>query len=225
MTNPKEKPENQPASQPAGEAPGSDLTPEGQGGPHLPDISEPTSKSLAEQFESGPTTVEQPDPFGGGPIDRPVEQLPAHHPVVKEAVLREQPDPFGGGPIDRPVEQPHGTEVLTTDPPHRCSICNGPNHQACGCEARARIKGEKPGSRMDRELTRDEVLEKICNAGTDIDPNIMIQMASAAGSKFAEDMQNVLDQLSDINTNLETLVKLQTDRAALLKVILDGSRN
>ena len=182
MTNPEEKPENQSApSPPAGEAPGSDLPPEGQGGPHLPDISEPTSKSLSEQFESGPDPVE----------------------LAKGSE----------------VEQPHGTEVLTTDPPHRCSICNGPDHRACGCEARARIKAGQAGSRMDRELTRDEVLEKICNAGTDIDPNIMIQMASAAGSKFAEDMQNVLDQLSDINTNLETLVKLQTDRAKVLKDI------
>ena len=197
MTNPKENIEESPALQPAGEAPGSDLPPEGQGGPHLPDISEPTRKSLAEQFE-------------GGPPMPPMPPMPANPPAEE---------------------------------PHKCFVCNGPDHRACGCEAREKqrqieqddesfrnqdiIDEEQAEGRMDQELDRDEVLEKTFKASKsgDIDPTIIIQVAAAAGRKFAEDIQTIHTLLGDINCNLETLVKIQKDRVDLLKDIKNAGGN
>ena len=187
MNQEQEKPkvESQPVSQPAGEATGSDLPPEGQGGPHLPEISEPTGKSLSEQFESGPQTVEQP-----------------------------------------------------AEEPHKCFVCNGPDHRACGCEARETQKQIEQDDKtfrsqdiMKEELEEanatkvlgDEITEAISKA-SGLDPQI-VQICAAGGRKFAEDMQNVLDRLSDINSNLEILVKLEKDRADLLRDIKNVGAN
>jgi hypothetical protein len=186
----KPKDESQQVSQPAGEATGSDLPPEGQGGPHLPDISEPTSQSLSEQIESETPTV------------------------------------------DLPTEQPP-KELART-----CTICNGPDHRGCGCEAKAKRELEQAGSRLEtnarmvQELDREDAKADQVQGNLDDVEEKLIQMAGemsgalmGGADKFEEFKSGVLDSLRDINSNLETLVKLEKDRADLLKDIKNVEAN
>lgn len=194
QTNEPEKVESQPAPQPAGEARGSDLTPQEQGGSHLPDISEPTGRSLSEQFESGP-----------GPTE-----------LAKDSE------------VEQPAEEP-------VEPIHKCSICNGPDYQGCGCEAKALQKSQEQehnqaGSRMDQELDpedahAEQIIQSAMKAASNFDPSEFLQMCAKAGMQHREDMKAVLDRLSDINSNLEILVSLQQNRVELLKDLQNGKPN
>lgn len=197
------------SSQPAGAARGSDLPPQGQGSPHPP--AEPTGKSLAEQFEGGPVLPDVPlpdDPDTGEPAEEPQLKNIHHH--------------------------------------HMCSICGSPNHQACGCEAKALQKAQEQeydqaGSGLDQELKSDEVrVEQILENVFGNEPTKMLtQMAGEMSGallggvdKFEEFKSGVLDRLSEIQIGIEyigentkALVKLQKERADLLKDIQDGKPN
>lgn len=201
MKQSQEKPDvvSQQVSHPAGEATGSDLPPEEQGGSHLPDISEPPGRSLSEQSESGPQTVEQPDPFGGGPIDRPVEQS------------------------------------------HKCFVCGSPNHHACGCEAKEMQRQIKQDDKSFRsqDIVDEERMEKEMDSedakAADVLKNSNVVNLNIPGEvmKAAMDMLNtigeyperIIDQLSDINSNLEILVKLEKERAGIMKDIRNVGAN
>lgn len=210
----KPKDESQQVSQPAGEARGSDLPPQGQGGPHLPDVSEPTSRSLSEQFESGP-----------GPVE-----------------------PAKGSEAEQPAEEPHETEVLTTDPPHRCFVCKGPDHRACGCEAaaqkeadRATAPPDQAGSRMNQELVREDanaekVLEDVL--GKDIEKKLVQMAGEMSGAlmgvvdKFEEFKGGVLDGFGDLGvkldmvvSQLDVMIEAERSRADLLKDIQNVGAN
>lgn len=170
------------------------------------------------------------------------EPLPAQ-PAVETPTGKSLAELFEGGPSiaeiskEPPAEESHGTFVLTTDPPHRCSICNGPDHRACGCEAKALRKSQeqKPdqaGSRMDQELKSDEVhvddvLEKLFKDTLNPVASDMAISVVAAVEKFQDFQQSVLDGLTDIRTVIEELVLLEKSRlerlaGRLLKDINDA---
>jgi len=231
MSQKNEKPESQPAagepqpaqqpvdneaaqsSQPAGAARGSDLPPQGQGGPHPP--AEPTGKSLAEQFESGPVLPDVPlpaDPDTGEPLAMPVDKV-----------------------VERLNEQ-LPKEPAEIEKPHKCSLCGSPDHRACGCEAKAIKKQnsldglDQAGNRMDQELDHEEVhvnevLEKLFKDTLNPIASDMAISVVKTVEEFHAFQQGVLDGLGDINTNLEALVKLQKDRADLLKDIQNAKSN
>jgi hypothetical protein len=198
----KPKDESQQVSQPAGEATGSDLPPEGQGGPHLPTV------PLSEQFERGPDPIE----------------------LAK------------GSETEQPVEEPH-----------RCFVCSGPDHRACGCEAKERQRQIEQDDksfrsqdivneeRMEKELDREEanaeqILSKVFEKET---MKQIIQMTGemsgalmGGADKFEEFKNGVLDKLSDIHlvmnvvvSNTGILVKLAQDRADLLKDLKNVGAN
>ena len=167
----KPKDESQQVSQPAGEARGSDLPPQGQGGPHLPAIEEPTGKSLSVQFERGPVIVQ---------------------------------------PAEQPAEQPHGTYALTTNPPHRCFVCKGPDHRACGCETKElkrQIEQDDKAFR-NRDLLEEELSPEDANAA-----EVLTESEKAIAKSFDEyadrlddRMRSVLDGFSDIGVKLDMVV-------------------
>lgn len=163
MTNPKGNIKGSPRPQPAGEAPGSDLPPGGQGGPHLPTVEKPTSKSLSDLCD---------------------EKFPK---------------------------------------PHKCSICGSPNHFACGCEARAREKD----SAMDPEMVREDAVDCFMDQKmvlTESEQKLANSFDEYA-DRLDERITSILDSISDVNSNLEALVKMEKDRVDLLKDLKNGHRN
>lgn len=182
------KNESQQPLTPAGEARGEDLPPQRQGGPHLPDISEPAS--LTDQFESE------------------------------------------SGLVDVPVRVP-----VKPEKPHQCSICQGTDHRACGCEAKEQKAIEQdnnPGlAQIEKELDRedanaaqvlDKSVEVLIGKASELSPVEMMKIFGMAGRKLAEDMKCVLDVLTDqkvaldmIVSQLDVMIEAERNRADLFK--------
>ena len=145
-------------------------------------------------------------------------------PAVEQPAAKSLTDQFDTELQDVPVRVP-----VTLEEPHKCSICSGPDHRACGCEAKAGTNNnlEKELDREDANTDRvREGLEKMVDELSKDSPEIFIaNICSKAGAQFAEDMQSVKDRLSDINSNLEALVSLGQERSIIMKGILDGTRN
>ncbi|HUS71931.1 MAG TPA: hypothetical protein VMY06_02610 [Sedimentisphaerales bacterium] len=110
-----------------------------------------------------------------------------------------------GPPIGPPAE-----------PAHKCFVCNGLDHRACGCEAKEmqkQIKHDDEAFRS-RDILDEEAREKVPG-----------RSAQEWAQTHVDQVAAILDCLIDVNSNLEILVKLQQERSDLLKDIQNASKN
>lgn len=119
-------------------------------------------------------------------------------------------------PQEQPFEQPAEKPTEPTDPVHKCSICNGLDHRACGCEAKELAKKEAQGDK-DAHFRSTTIKHN--------HREVPSRAAEELAQTHVDQMYAIHDYLSVINSNLEILVKLQQERAKVLEDIQDGRPN
>lgn len=137
-------------------------------------------------------------------------------------------------PNDKPAEAepPHKKPDFFPDNiPHKCKVCGSPDHRACGCEAKKKRidQDNDPGLvQLEKELEREEVLEKIFKQAETYIPSEIYDLFSNIREEQKEDWQAIHDRLSDIITalnmivhQLKVIIEHQKSRAAELRDVLD----
>ena len=117
------------------------------------------------------------------------------------------------------------SQAKPADEAHKCSICGGPDHRGCGCEARA--EKESPPT-PPNEKNDQAVLPFIQLLGEAVQEPKFQEAVSAVAetmTAFGSQLQTVADILNSIDSNTRDLIELEKERRNLVKDLQNGSQN